>query len=165
MRNRVHHTDVSGKRLSIIGYITKTNLPDAPGCAVHRGGQADPEHCKPPLPAFWIGDTKDAPIDESIKVMGWASNYAQIYDAIVEFDKHGERAEHIDVFWGVKTPNPLPSKGAKVRVKGVYSVTFSMSSTGVEADPFMGLLTIQEMQVLEPAPELATLPGVRRVRQ
>ena len=162
LRSRVHRKDVAGKKITLVGYITKTNLPDAPECAVHKGGKADPENCKPPIPAFWIGDTKDAPIGESIKVMGWASNFAQIYDAIKEFDTGKEDAEYNDTFWGVKIPNPLPMAGAKVSVTGTYSTTFTQSSTGAEADPFMGLLAMQEMKVLEPAAELATLPGLKR---
>lgn len=162
LRSRVHRKDVAGKKISLVGYITKTNLPDAPKCAVHKGGEADPENCRPPIPAFWIGDTKDAPQAETVKVMGWASNFAQVYDAIKEFDKGKDDAEYNDTFWGVKVPNPLPAVGAKVSVTGTYGNTFTQSSTGAEADPFMGLLSYQEMQVLEPAGELATLPGLKR---
>jgi len=162
LRSRVHKKDVQGKRLSLSGYITKTNMTDAPECAVHKGGKADPEDCKPPVPAFWVGDTKDAAEADSIKVMGWASNFAQIFDAIEEFDKGKADAEHLDSFWGVKTPNPLPAAGSKVTVTGVYGTTFSKASSGAEADPFMGVLDFQEMTVQEPAAELATLPGVKR---
>jgi len=162
LRSRVHRKDVAGKKITLTGYVTKTNLPDAPECAVHKGGKADPENCKPPIPAFWLGDTKEAPIEESIKVMGWASNFAQIYDAITEFDKGKEDAEYQDTFWGVKVPNPLPAAGAKVSVTGTYSSTFTQSSTGAEANPFMGLLAYQEIKVLEPAAELAALPGMKR---
>lgn len=162
LRSRVHRKEVAGKKIKLVGYITKTNLPDAPECAVHKGGKADPENCRPPIPSFWLGDTKDAPQNESIKVMGWASNFAQIFDAIKEFDTGKEDAEYVDTFWGVKIPNPLPAAGAKVSVGGIYSTTFTQSSTGAEADPFMGLLTWHEMQVLEPATELATLPGIKR---
>ncbi len=162
LRSRVHKKEVSQKRLSISGYITKTNMTDAPECAVHKGGKADPEDCKPPVPAFWIGDSKDAAEADSIKVMGWASNFANIFDAIEEFDKGKENAEHLDGFWGVKTPNPLPAAGAKVTVTGVYGSTFSKASSGAEADPFMGVVDFQEMTIQEPAAELATLPGVKR---
>jgi hypothetical protein len=129
---------------------------------VHKAGKADPENCKPPIPAFWIADSKDAPISEAIKVMGWASNFAQIYDAIKEFDKGKEDATYQDTFWGVAIPNPLPAVGAKVTVGGNYSTTFTQSSTGAEADPVMGLIAMQDIKVLEPAPELATLPGLKR---
>lgn len=166
LRSAVHRKEVAGKKLSLTGYITKTNLGDAPACAVHKGGKADPENCKPPIPAFWIGDTKDAPESETIKVMGWASNFAQIFDAIAEFDKgtttDKDKGEHVDTFWQVKIPNPLPSVGAKITVKGDYGTTFSKSSTGAEADPFMGMMTFEEMTVAEPGSELATLPGVKR---
>jgi hypothetical protein len=164
LRSRVHHKEVAGKKLSVAGYIVKTNLPDAPKCAVHKGGKADPENCKPPIPAFWVGDTKDAPESETIKVMGWASNFAQIFDAIEEFDKgkDKDKSEHVDTFWGVKTPNPLPAQGAKVTVTGNYSTTFTQSSTGAEADPYMGILTSAEIAYAEQAPELGTLPGKKR---
>lgn len=162
LRSPVHRKEVQGKKLSITGYIVKTNLGDAPVCAVHKGGKADPESCHPPVPTFWIADSKDATEADTIKVMGWASNFAQIYDAIAEFDKGKKDAEHVDTFWQVKIPNPLPAVGAKVTVSGGYSTTFTKSSTGAEADPFMGVLTYEEMKVAEPATELSTLPGVKR---
>jgi hypothetical protein len=62
----------------------------------------------------------------------------------------------------VKVPDPLPAKGAKVRVKGKYSTTFMKASSGAEADPYQGIIDYQEVAVLEPAPEVATLPRVKR---
>lgn len=162
LRSRVHRKEVASKRLSIQGYITKSNMKDAPECAVHKAGKADPESCKAPVPAFWIGDTKDAPEADCIKVMGWASNFAQIFDAIDEFDKGKDNAEYNDSNWGVKVPNPLPAVGSKVTVTGQYGVSFSKASSGAEADPFMGVMDFQEMTVQEPGPELATLPGKKR---
>ncbi len=159
LRSRVHRKEVNNKNISITGWITKTNLMEAPECAVHEGGEADPEGCNAPVPAFWIGDTKDAPVSESIKVMGWSSNFARIYDAIKEYDKK-EDAEVEDTFWGVKLPNPLPNTGAKVTVKGQYSTTFTRSSTGTEADPIMGLMTVESITYHEKPPEPATLPGM-----
>jgi hypothetical protein len=162
LRSRVLHKQLGDKPLTIEGYISDTNLGQAPPCAVHKGGKADPEDCKPPVPTFWLGDTKDAPRSESVQVMGFASNYAQIFDAIKEFDEKGEKAEANDTFWGKPIPNPLPAKGAKVRVTGPFSTTFTGASTGAQADPVMGILTYQKWEVLEQAPELATLPGVKR---
>src|SRR5687767_11422615 len=69
LRSRVHHKDVAGKPLKLTGYITKTNLENAPECAVHETGKEDPEGCTPPVPAFWLGDTKDASDKDAIKVM------------------------------------------------------------------------------------------------
>ena len=74
-------------------------------------------------------------------------------------NKGKENAEHLDTFWGIKTPNPLPAPGAKVTVTGTYSTTFMQASAGAEADPYQGIMSYQEMTVLEPAAELATLPG------
>lgn len=162
LRSRVHRKEVASKRLAIQGYITKSNMTDAPACAVHKAGKADADTCQAPVPAFWIGDTKDAPEADCIKVMGWASNFAQIFDAIDEFDKGKDNAEYNDANWGVKVPNPLPAVGAKVTVTGQYGVSFSKASSGAEADPFMGVMDFQEMTVQEPAAELATLPGKKR---
>jgi hypothetical protein len=134
---------------------------DAPECAVHKAGKADPEGCKAPVPTFWVADSKDAAENDSIKVMGWASNFAQLYDAIEAQDKK-EDGGYDDQLWGVKIPDPLPAKGAKVRVKGKYSTTFMKASSGAEADPYQGIIDYQEVTVIEPAPELATIPGVKR---
>jgi hypothetical protein len=162
LRSRVLHKDIAEKQITVEGYIADTNLMEAPECAVHKGGKADPENCKPPVPTFWLGDEKTTTRKEAIRVMGWASNYAQIFDAIKEFDTKGDKAEAKDTFWGKDIPNPLPSKGAKIRVTGPYATTFVGASTGAEADPIMGIITYQKIEVLEEAPELATLPGVER---
>ena len=162
LRSRVHRKEVASKRLAIQGYIVKSNMTDAPACAVHKAGKADADTCLAPVPAFWIGDSKDAAEADCIKVMGWASNFAQIFDAIDEFDKGKDNAEYNDANWGVKVPNPLPAVGAKVTVTGQYGVSFSKASSGAEADPFMGVMDFQEMTVQEPAAELATLPGKKR---
>jgi hypothetical protein len=162
LRSRVHRKEVANKRLSIAGYIGKSNMKDAPECAVHKAGKADPENCKAPVPAFWVCDAKDSPEADCIKVMGWASNFAQIFDAIDEFDKGKDNAEYNDANWGVKVPNPLPAVGSKVTVTGNYGVSFSKASSGAEADPFMGVMDFQEMTIQEPGPELATLPGKKR---
>jgi hypothetical protein len=161
LRSMVHRKDIAGKDITITGYITKTNLMDAPECAVHKTGKADPEGCKAPVPTFWIGDSKDAPENESIKVMGWASNFANLHDAIEEFDKPKQDGGYDDQLWGVKVPNPLPAKGAKVTVKGKYSTTFMKASSGAEADPYQGIIDFQDVTVHEPASELATLPGMK----
>jgi hypothetical protein len=168
LRSRVHHREVENSdhrdprqvTIEITGYITKTNLPDAPPCAVHRTGSADADGCTAPVPAFWIGDRKDAPEGHSIKVVGWASNYAHIYDAIVAYDRSGDDTVCADALWAVTLPHPLPSVGAKVTVKGYYGAKFTKS--GVERDRYMGILDSADIHYLEPAPELATLPGVKR---
>jgi hypothetical protein len=165
LRSRVHHKDVADKDIKITGYISKTNLPDAPTCAVHKTGKEDPEGCKPPIPTFWLCDTKDAPDNECIRVMGWASNFAQLYDAVEAFAKEKkkdpkDREARTDNFWGVKIPDPLPVKGAKVTVKGNYATTFTKATSGTVADPIMGVLTYEEVETLEPAQEIAMLPGM-----
>jgi hypothetical protein len=165
LRSRVHHADVAGKDLKITGYIVATNLAEAPKCAIHPTGKEDPADCQAPIPTFWLADTKDAKPEDSIKVEGWASNFAQLYDAVNEYRKRRIRKREgeplSDNFWGVKLPNPLPGPGAKVIVTGNYSTAFTRATSGTEADPIMGILTYDEVQYLEPPPELATLPGMK----
>lgn len=165
LRSRVYHSDINDKDVKIAGYIVKTNLPDAPTCAVHETGKADADNCSAPIPTIWLGDTKDAPLEECIRVMGWASNFAQIYDAIKEFKKR-ERSKKDeepvqDAMWGVNIPNPLPVKGAKVVVKGNYSTTFTKATTGLVSDPLMGVLTYDSIEYVEKPEELASLPGMK----
>jgi len=166
LRSRVHRDDIDGKDVKITGYITKTNLADAPKCAVHETGKADPEGCKAPIPTFWLADSADASEKDSIRVMGWASNFAQLYDAIKEFKKNEKKDKadvepFVDGFWAVNIPNPLPVKGAKVTVKGNYSNAFTRASRGSVADPIMGVLTYAELEYHETPDEVATLPGMR----
>jgi hypothetical protein len=165
LRSRVHQKEVAGQTLKLTGYIVKTNMEDAPECAVHETGKADPEGCNAPVPAFWIADTKDADMKDAIKVMGWASNFAQLYDAIEAYEKEKDKKDkepRMDNFWGVQIPDPLPVKGMKVTVKGGYAMTFTRSTAGAEADPIMGILTYEEMETLEPVEEKATLPGMKK---
>lgn len=162
LRSRVRRKEVAGKKLSVTGYISKTNLSEAPECAVHKGGKADPEGCSPPTPAFWLCDKKEDPEAECIKVMGWASNFAQLYDAIEEYDKKEDAEPHMDTFWGIAIPNPIPNAGAKVTIKGDYSTTFTRASTGADSDPIMGLLTFEGITYHEKPAEAATLPGMKK---
>jgi hypothetical protein len=67
----------------------------------------------------------------------------------------------MDNTWGVELPFPLPAKGAKIKVTGNYSTAFTLASSGVVADPIMGIMTYQSMEYLEPASELANLPGMK----
>ena len=160
LRSRQLRDQVTGRPISVTGYVVASNLASAPKCVVHAGGIADPEDCSAPVPAFWLGDTPNAPLDETVKVMGFASNYAQIYDAIHEFDRGG--GPFVDTYWGQEIPNPLPAVGAKVTLSGNYGTTFSGASSGSESDDTMGIFTYRSMETLEPATELATLPGVKR---
>lgn len=165
LRSAVHNNDVAGASIKLVGYVTATNLGEAPKCAVHPTGKEDPPDCEAPIPAFWMADSKDAEKKDSIKVLGWASNFAQLYDAVKEFKKRRRRKREteplIDAFWSVKIPEPLPGPGAKVTVAGNYSTAFTRATSGTESDPIMGVMTYDELEYLEEPPELATLPGLR----
>jgi hypothetical protein len=165
LRSKVHFEDVNAKQLSIVGYIVKTNYDTAPACAIHKTGKGDAADCKAEIPTFYIadekGDTKDM-----IKVMGWASNFAQMFTLIEAIDKspagkEGE-AKLADEFWGAELPNPLPNIGAKVKVTGTYAVTFTKASSGAAADPKYGIMTAEKIEYLEPPTEKAYLPGMKK---
>ena len=81
LRSIVHGRDFQGKKTSLVGWIVKTNYADAPECAIHKTGKADPADCNAPTPAFYIADEKDEKT-AVIPVMGWASNFAQIAPAL-----------------------------------------------------------------------------------
>lgn len=160
LRSAHHRAEVTGAPIAITGYIVKTSLPDAPQCAVHAAAVADKPSCVTPVPTFWLGDRPDAPLGECIAVAGFASSYGQIYDAIRSFDAKPPSAKYRDAAWGVDLPNPLPAAGAKVTVTGSYGLRFAKAPVAV--DTLMGIVTFQQMQELEPASALASLPGVKR---
>ena len=162
LRSRRHRVEVTHEVVSITGYVTKTNLPDAPACAVHRAGRADPDNCRSEIPTFWLGDKPDAPEGDAIRVLGFASNYAQLYEAILLMDRGKAGERYVDTFWGVAVPNPLPALGAKVTVRGRFGASFTKASSGIITDTTMGILTFEEMLTLEPGREPATLPGLKR---
>ena len=100
------------------------------------------------------------------RVMGWASNFAQVFSMIEAIDKapKGKEGEVklADEFWGADMPNPIPNVGAKVKVTGNYARTFTKATGGVAADPKMGILTYESIEYLEPAAEKAYLPGMKK---
>ncbi len=162
MRSRIHGAEVTGKEIAIVGYIIESNISTAPPCAVHKTGKKDPEDClNIPIPSFTIADTKDAkPTDAKtprIRVMGWAANFANVFEAMEKYKNLKEAPKELykDELWAVDVPYPLPAVGAKVKVTGKYGVNFSKSSNGIVADPLNGIMTYGKIEVLEPAPEPA----------
>ncbi len=181
LHSKVHREDVNNQKISLVGYIVKTNLGKCtddskafdercvPACAVHEQGKADPQDCIAPVPAFWIADAKGgddakAGTTEMVAVMGWASNFAAIYSAIEEYDKattleKQREIKFVDTFSSKPLPNPLPAVGAKVKVTGTYGQTYKGS--GNAAEPKFGIMSLETIEYLEPATELATLPGMK----
>jgi hypothetical protein len=164
MHSRVHAEDVLGKKVTIVGYIVKTNYDTAPKCAIHKTGKGDPPDCKSPVPTFSIADDKGE-TKEAIDVMGWASNFAQVFTLIEGIDKAAKGKEGEvklqDEFWGVALPNPIPNVGAKVKVSGTYAITFTKATGGAASDPKHGILTVEKIEYLEPPPKKAYLPGMK----
>jgi hypothetical protein len=115
LRSKVHVEDVNGKKLSIVGYIVKVNYEAAPKCAVHKTGKGDPADCKSPLPTFSIADDKGETKD-MIDVMGWASNFAQIYSMIEGLDKAPKGKEN-----EVKLKDEMWNTAARPRTRSTGS--------------------------------------------
>jgi hypothetical protein len=158
LRSLIHNKDVTAQPISITGYIVDSNIPRAPDCAVHKTGKKDSDTCSPELPSFWIADDKGNIKGPKVRVVGWARNYAVIYDAMVAYKKvkPGEQPKEpiTDDTLNVPLPFPLPSVGAKVKVTGSYNVGKTVVSDMV-SEPIGGVLALQKMEELEPAPEPA----------
>lgn len=156
LRSRIHEKDVNGKEITIEGYIVASNIEEAPACAIHPVGKADPEGCKSEVPSFYIADSKtDDPNAPRIRVLGWAKNFATVFDAMKEYKNvKGDKPDHPvkDDMLSVDVPYPLPAVGAKVKITGTYGFTFTKLTTGMVTDPKNGVMTYGSMQVLEPAP-------------
>ena len=94
-------------------------------------------------------------------MMGWASNFAQIFALIEGIDKAAKGKEGEvklkDEFWDNDLPNPLPNVGAKVKVTGTYGVTFTKATGGAAAEPEVRHHDRREDRVPR-APRRARLP-------
>jgi hypothetical protein len=167
LNSNLHGPEVTAKEISIVGYIVDMNTSRAPLCSIHKTGKADPDDCKwsngkgIEIPTIWIADGKtDA--KPRIRVMGWASNYANIFDANEKYKDlkaaPEEKDQWKDELWAVAPPFPLPNVGAKIKVTGKYGVNFGRASAGIEADPFDGTMTYTKIEYLEPPPTPFSFP-------
>lgn len=156
LKSRFHDKEVTGKDITITGYIVESNIPNAPSCAIHKTGKKDDDDCKADIPTFWIADSKTE-AKARIRVMGWAKNFAIVYDAMEKYKNLKEAPKELvkDEIWSVDVPFPLPAVGAKIKVTGKYGYTFSKSSTGLVSDPQNGVMTYGKIEVLEPGTEPA----------
>lgn len=166
LNSSIHAPEVNGKDITIMGYIVKSNMETVDKCAIHKTGKADPEGCKTEIPTFWISDVK-GDMKQTIRVMGWASNFANVFDALEKYKtlkevKDPEKDLVKDELWAVPIPFPLPAKDAKVKVTGKYGVNFGRSSTGVEADPVNGIMNVTKIEYVEPSPEPASFPQLKK---
>jgi hypothetical protein len=158
LRSMMHAKDVTAPpAISVVGYIVDSNIPRAPDCAVHKTGKADPEGCTTEVPSFWIADNKDDTKGLKIRVVGWARNYAVIFDAMQAYKKikPGEQPTDkqvvTDDMLNVPIPFPLPAVGAKVKLTGAYNVAKTVVSDMV-SEPTGGVMALQKVETLEPAP-------------
>jgi hypothetical protein len=138
----------------VVGHVVSTNFAEAPACALHLAGKADPPGCSAPVPSFYLADDPADP-RWRIKVMGFASSWASMFTARKR-EKAGGARPYIDAIWGRTVPRPLPSKGAKMRIVGHVSRSFTMSSSGVESNPG-GVVTYSSGSYLSQARDPAVL--------
>lgn len=159
LRSRIHEKEVTKSSVTIQGYIVEENISSAPACAVHKTGKKDPDDCNAEIPSFWIADDKNAGKDKPrIRVLGWAKNFASVYEAMEKYRnlkeiKDPAKDAYKDEIWNVDVPFPLPAVGAKVKVTGKYGFAFTKSSTGIVSDPVNGVLTYEKVETVEPATE------------
>lgn len=152
---RFHERDFTND-ITLVGVIVASNLATAPACALHPVGRQDPEHCEAEIPSFTLAD--DAKSSARIRVLGWASTFASVFEAIkLGTSSPAARKPYTDERWSVVVPYPLPAVGAKVRVHGHYGTLFEKSSRGVIADPDNGIFTATSIDVLVPASTPAKL--------
>jgi len=154
----MHQKDVTAQPISIVGYVVKSNILDAPECAIHKTGKKDPENCNPEIPSFWIADDKGSVNGPKVRVVGWARNFAVVYDAMVAYQKlkDSEKPKDpiMDDMLNVQVPFPLPAVGEKVRVTGAYNIARTVVSDMV-SEPTGGVIAMTAVDQLEPATEPA----------
>jgi hypothetical protein len=159
LRSLLHGKEVTAQPITIAGYVVDSNIPRAPDCAVHKTGKKDPDNCTPEVPSFWIADNKGDTKGPKIRVVGWARNFAVIYDAMVAYKKvkPGEQPPDggvMDDMLNVVVPFPLPAVGEKVRVTGAYNVAKVVVSDMV-SEPTGGVIAYSKVEQVEPATEPA----------
>jgi hypothetical protein len=159
LRSLIHAKDVTSQPITVVGYVVDSNIPRAPDCAVHKTGKKDPDNCTPEVPSFWIADNKGDTKGPKIRVVGWARNFAVIYDAMTAYKKlkPGDGPPDggvTDDMLNVTLPYPLPAVGQKLRVTGAYNVAKVVVSDMV-SEPTGGVIAYSKVEQLEPAPELA----------
>jgi hypothetical protein len=158
LRSLLHAKDVTAQPISITGYIIDSNIPRAPDCAIHKTGKKDPDNCTPEVPSFWIADDKANTKGPKVRIVGWARNFAVIFDAMTAYQKlkPGDQPKEPinDDILNVPVPFPLPAVGMKVKVTGAYNVAKTVVSDMV-SEPSGGVMALSKMDVLEPSPEPA----------
>ena len=158
LNSRIHAKDVTGKEITVVGTIVAENISSADACGWHKTGKKDPDDCKTEVPTFVIADDATDAKKPRVKVMGWASNFANVFEAFNAYKGKKEAPKELvnDELNGKPIPFPLPAVGARVKVTGTYDYTFS-TSTDVQSD-VNGILTYSKLEVLEPAPTEVEAP-------
>jgi hypothetical protein len=160
LHSLMHAKEVTANPISITGFIVDSNIPRAPDCAVHKTGKKDPDNCNPEVPSFWIADTAGDMKSPKIRVVGWARNFAVIFDAMTAYKKlkpgvaPTEKEAVTDDMLNVTLPFPLPSIGAKVKLTGAYNFAKTVVSDMV-SEPVGGVMSLQKYEEQSAAPSPA----------
>jgi hypothetical protein len=158
LRSLLHSKDVTVNPITITGYVVDSNIPRAPECAIHKTGKADPPNCTAEVPSFWVADEKGATKAMKVRVVGWARNFAVIYDAMKAYQRlrPGEQPKEPvnDDILNVAVPFPLPAVGAKVKITGQYNVSKTVVSDMV-SEPIGGVMALQKYEEVEAPPQPA----------
>jgi hypothetical protein len=159
LKSRIHSSEITAKPVTIAGYIVDANYATAPKCLQHPTGKKDPDNCPPPgttneIPSFWIADAKGDTKGQKIRVLGWAKNWATVFDAMAKYKNLKDPPKELvkDDVWGVDVPFPLPNVDAQVKLTGKYGYTFTKSSTGMVSDPANGVMTYDKIEYTTPSP-------------
>jgi hypothetical protein len=172
LKNRIHSSEITSKdAITISGYIVQTNYDTAAKCLQHPTGKKDPDNCPPPgtvteIPSFWIADQKGDTKGQKIRVLGWAKNWATVFDAMKKYKDMKEVKDPAkdlvkDDVWSVDVPFPLPAVDAQVKVTGKYGYTFTKASTGIVSDPANGVMTYAKLDYVTPSPAPAAFASAK----
>jgi hypothetical protein len=166
LKSRLHTAEITAKPITIQGYIVDINYATAPKCLQHPTGKKDPDNCPGPgekaeIPVFRIADNKGDTKGQTIRVLGWAKNWATVFDAMKKYKGLKDPPKELvkDDVWSVDVPFPLPNVDAQVKVTGHYGYTFTKSSTGMVSDPANGVMTYDKIEYLTPPPQEAAFPS------
>ena len=111
LKSRIHSREITAKDVTITGYIVESNYATAPKCATTRPARRTPTTASTsPFPSFWIADKKGDTKGQKIRVLGWAKNWATIFDAMEKYKDLKDPPKELvkDDVWERRRSVPAP---------------------------------------------------------